>query len=235
PGYAPNPIAGCLAAAPPMAAPQPLVSCPVGSYGGAAGGTPFQVAGPTPTGNSNSESRVQSMRIVAILLGVLALACVAFASVIALYFLNEKSKEETESVAQVAPAPVAKAKPAANEDTASEPAPAPKPPPAATRQRTTTSGASKAPSAPAAPKLGATATLNVTFTGAMVPTSVEVSCPGGFRDRKPLSGGSTAVASVPTGETCQLHPKGAGAPTSTSVRGGQSLNCQIIGTTTSCK
>ncbi len=229
PGYAPNPVAAGPAA--PAAAPQPLVSGPVVSYGGAAGGTPFQVAGPTPTGNSNSESRVQSVRVFAILLGVFALACVAFLSVVALWFFNTKAEEEKPVAAVEAPAPVKKAP---KQDTGTlapkqVDAPAPRPKQPRTPREPTGS------STPKPKPLGATAAVNVTFTGAMMPTSVEISCPGGFRERKSLSGGTASIPNVPTGETCQLHPKGAGAPTSASVRGGQSPNCTIVGTTTSCK
>jgi cytoskeletal protein RodZ len=219
-----------VAGAPP-ATPQPLVQGPVVSYGGAAGGTPFQVAGPTPTSNANSESRVQSVRVFAILLGVFALACVAVLSVVALWFFNMKAQEE--KPVAVAEAPAQPVKKAPKQDTGTvAPRQVEAPKPAASKPRTTTKAVSTEPKAP---KLGATASVTVTFSGATMPTSIEVSCPSGFRDRKSLGGGSATVANVPTGESCSLHPKGAGAPTSAPVRGGQSLNCTIVGTTTSCK
>jgi hypothetical protein len=218
---------------PPAVPAQPLVQGPVVSYGGAAGGTPFQVAGPTPTGNTNAESRVQSVRVFAILLGVFALACVAVLSVVALWFFNVKNHEEKPVAAVETPAPVVKKE--RKEDTGTvAPKPAEAPKPAASKPRTPRA-ASSTPAAPAAPRLGATATATATFSGTLIPSSVEISCSSGFRDRKSVSGGTASVPNVPTGETCQLHPKGAGAPTSAPIRGGQSLSCIIVGTTTSCK
>jgi serine/threonine-protein kinase len=228
PSFTPLPVAG--GAAPQHAAPQqPLVSGPVVNYGGAGGGTPFHVAGPTPTSNTNAESRVQSVRIYAILLGVFALACVAVLSVVALWFFAPRP--EVKQVAEapvVAPPPVHKVR---KDDTGAPKQQAPPPGPTVHKAPKTPS----ASSAPATPKLGATASVTVNFAGAAIPTSVEISCSGGFRQRKGLSGGSVTVPDVPTGDTCQLYPKGAGAPTSTPVRGGKTYNCSIIGTTTSCK
>ncbi len=224
PTYSPQSIQG-----PAPQAPQPMVSGPVVSYGGASGGgTPFQVAGPQPTGNSNSESRVQSVRVFAILLGVFALACVAVLSLVVIYFMVPKAddkKEETVAVVEKV-APQKK-----REDTGAKVAKSEAPAPAAKQPRSTTP---RAPSAPAAPKLGANATVTVNFTGATLPTSVTIQCNGGFIDKRALSNGSASIPGVPTGDTCQMHPKGTVA-TSAPVRGGQTLNCQIIGTTSSCR
>ncbi len=233
PAFNPMPIAGGQMPPQPMAAPQPLVSGPVVSYGGAAGGTPFQVGGPTPTGNNNAESRVQSVRVFAVLLGVFALACVAVLSVVALWFLQVKSTEKpVETVAVVAPAPV---KRAAKEDTGTVKPIETKPAPVKTRT-VSGNGGTKPVAAPKPPPVSAKAPVVVTFTGSPIPTSVEINCSGsGFREKRSLSGGSATVPDVPTGDNCQLHPKGAGAPTSASVRGGGTYNCTISGTVTSCR
>ena len=228
PGYNPTPMASAGPAS--VGPPAPLVSGPVVGYGGASS-TPFQVAGPTPTANSNSESRVQSVRVFAILLGVFALACVFVLSVVALWFFNTRQQEEKPPVVAEAPA-VAKKETKATQDTGTV---APKKEVPAPRPKEPRSVTPRAPSEPKVKPLGATATVNVTFAGTTMPTSVEVSCASGFRERKALGGGTASIPNVPTGETCQLHPKGAGAPTSAPVRGGQSLNCTIVGTTTSCK
>lgn len=230
PAFNPTPIAGGPMAQPQMQAPPPMVSGPVVSYGGASGGTPFQVAGPQPTANNNADSRVQSVRVFAVLLGVFALACVALVSVLVLLFFQMKDGEKpVETVAVVAPAPVKKTP---KEDTGVQKPIETKPAPVKQKQ---TSSVPKAPAAPAAPKLGAKAPVTVTFTGSPIPTSVEVNCSGGFRDKRGLSGGTASVPDVPTGDNCQLHPKGAGAPTSANVRAGNSYNCTISGTVTSCR
>ncbi len=231
PTFNPTPISGGGSMGPPPShAPQPMVSGPVVSYGGAANNTPFQVAGPQPTGNNNAESRVQSVRVFAVLLGVFALACVAVLSVVALWFFQmQKVEKPVETVAVAAPAPQVKK---AKEDTGQVAKVETKAAPV--RPRTVKDPTPRAPSAPAAPRLGAKAAVNVTFTGSPIPTSVEITCPS-FRDKRSLNNGSATVPDVPTGESCQLHPKGAGAPTSASVSGGKSYTCAISGTVTSCR
>ncbi|MDP2312165.1 MAG: serine/threonine-protein kinase [Pseudomonadota bacterium] len=230
PAFNPTPIAGGPMAPPPMqSAPQPLVSGPVVSYGGASGGTPFQVAGPQPTSNNNAESRVQSVRVFAVLLGVFALACVAVLSVVALWFFQMKAGDEkpVEQTATLAPAPVKKPK----EDTGTAKPIESKPAPVRQKQTSTTP---RQPAAPAAPKVGPTGAVRVTFSGASMPTSVSIQCSGGFVNRGTVSGGSATVADVPTADTCQLLPKGI-VTTGFPVKGGGSYNCTITGTTTSCK
>lgn len=234
PSFSPTPMAAGPGQ-PPMQAPQPMVSGPVVGYGsGGGGGTPFQVAGPQPTGNNNADSRVQSVRVFAVLLGVFALACVAVLSVVALWFFQSRSTEKPpEAVAIVAPATV---KQAASKDDTGVPKQRveTKPAPVKPKQSSGSSGP-RPQAAPVEPKLGAKAPVNVTFSGTPMPMSVEINCPSGFRDKRSLAGGTASVPDVPTGESCQLHPKGAGAPTSASVRGGKSYNCTISGTVTSCR
>ncbi|MDP2308713.1 MAG: protein kinase [Pseudomonadota bacterium] len=230
PAFNPTPMAGGPMAQPQQQAPQPMVSGPIVSYGGASGGTPFQVAGPQPTGNNNADSRVQSVRVFAVLLGVFALACVAVLSVVALWFFQMKANEKPiETVAVVAPLPVKKTP---KEDTGVQKPVETKPAPIKQKQ---TNPTPRPPVTPAVAKIGPKAPVTVTFTGSPIPTSVEINCPSGFRDKRGLSGGSATVPDVPTGESCQLHPKGAGAPTSANVRGGSSYNCTISGTVTSCR
>ena len=229
PGYNPNPMAGPQSGPPPT--PQPLVQGPIVSYGGAQGGpTPFQVAGPTPTANTNAESRVQSVRVYAIVLGVFALACVAVLSVLALWFFAPKPEPKVEPVAQNDPAPKAK-KPRADTGAPAAAAPAPAP----TRAKTPRSSGGGTAAAPAAPKLGATADVRVTFAGSPIPQQVEVVCSSGFRQRKGVSGNAVTIPGVPTSDSCQLHPKGGITATAAPVKGGGSYSCSIIGTTTSCK
>ncbi len=165
----------------------------------------------------------------AILLGVFALACTAVLSVIALYFLS--SREAAEQPAAVAQAPVP---PPPQEEEEEEEAPPP-PAPVAQKQvkRPVTTGASAAPAAPRPPPLGAKGSVKVTFSGAIMPGSLSVSCTGGFGGRGSVSGGSATVTDVPTGDTCTGFPKGV-VTTGFPVRAGGSYNCQIIGTTTSC-
>jgi hypothetical protein len=211
-----------------------MVQGPVVSYGGAQnGGTPFKVSGPTPTGNTNEGSRVQSMRVWAVVIGVFGLACVAGVTVLALILIVPKM---TDKPKEDPPVTVAKADPPKpthvdRDDTGKprpkqqDPAPTSKP-----RPRPTTTGTS----APPPQKPSATGTLTMSFSGTSLPTSVEVRCNGGFVDRKGVSGGSVTVANVPTADTCQAYPKGVVA-TAYPVHGGRSYSCSFTGTTTSCK
>lgn len=78
------------------------------------------------------------------------------------------------------------------------------------------------------------APLVITLAGTEHHTQgLEVDCPSGFRERAPLTSGQGSFAYVPK-EDCTLWFKG-GAPAQFSpVRGGQTLDCEIVGTTALC-
>jgi hypothetical protein len=64
-------------------------------------------------------------------------------------------------------------------------------------------------------------------------TSVEVTCPSGYRQRASISAGKASFSGVPS-DSCMLYFKG-GAPAQFGpVRGGQSLKCSIQATTAVC-
>lgn len=232
PAYSPNPVAAGPSAPPPVA-PTPMVSGPVVSYGGASQGTPFQVTGQAPPpGSGKDDSRVQTARVFAVLLGVFALACVAVLSVVALWYLNSTQKQpETvatnDKVEQAKPEPPPPAR-----DTGTKPIKqeVKKQPTGGGTGKKTTSDPKPAPP----PKLAARAPATVKFTGATIPATVEVDC-AGDRRRVSLSGGVATIADVTTSDPCKLIPKGGAVATSALIRGGSTYNCEIIGTTTSCK
>ena len=78
------------------------------------------------------------------------------------------------------------------------------------------------------------APLVVSLLGAEHHTQgLEVDCPSGFRERTPLSAGQGRFAYVPK-EDCTLWFKGGVPAQYGPVRGGQTLDCEIVGTTAVC-
>jgi serine/threonine-protein kinase len=201
------------------------------------GGTPFAVGGPVPTQAATGEARVQSQRVWAVVLGVFGLAALAVLAVVwsKLGKPDEKEAAPTPVAAAPAPAPVTVKRAARDEDTGNAaPAPAAPAPAARPRPRPVASGAAPAPAAPRPAPMAARAALNVTFSSTPAPTSVEVTCPSGFRERGAVAGSAVSVPNVPTGESCTMFVKGVpGTPA--PVSGGRSITCAIVGTTTSCR
>lgn len=76
--------------------------------------------------------------------------------------------------------------------------------------------------------------VTVILTGAARATSVEITCPGGFRDRGEFAQGVAVVPAVPP-EDCTVRFKGGPPAKYAPVRGGQSLSCSFQGTTALCK
>jgi hypothetical protein len=158
---------------------------------------------------------------------------VAVLVAIALFVFRDKEEPAPEAVAVVEAKPV-KAEPK-ERDTGEVKDPVPAAPVTPARPKARPSSGSSAPATPRPAPVGAKAALSVSWQGAVVPGQIEVTCPGGFRDRKAVSGGSVTVADVPTGESCSMYAKGGVTSTPASVRGGKSYTCTIVGTTTSCK
>lgn len=192
-----------------------------------AAGTPFGVHnGPMP--NANQEKDVESSRIWVLLAGMLFMSGTLVVGVIVLLFLIPKPEKQG---IDPTPAPTATTAPPPK-DTGAPPPPVPTP------KATPVSGprTPKTPSTnspPPTPKTVAQASgsVNIRFNGTLMPTSVELTCDSGFRDRRTVSGGSASFSGV-TG-TCTAYPKGV-TTTAFKVSPGRSYNCTIQGTTTSC-
>lgn len=214
----------------PQSMAQPMVQGPMVGYGQSGGNTPFQVSGPQPTQSANVESRMQSTRVLAVVVAAVGMLCVALLLTVVAIFLYNNKKGDTPVAAPIA---VVEAKPSAPKPARGDTGmPAPKAAPAAPKKPRATGGGG--PTTPAAPRLGPTGSVGVTFSGSPTPTQIEITCGSGFRQRSGVSGGSASVASVPTGEDCKLIPKGVVA-TAFIVRGGRNYNCSFSGTTMSCK
>ena len=74
----------------------------------------------------------------------------------------------------------------------------------------------------------------VTFTGATVPPTVEVTCRGGFRTRAKVSGQKVEVEGMPTEGECFMYLKDVVA-TPAPIRAGRNYTCEVTGTTTKCR
>ena len=205
------------------APPQPLVSGPVVSYGGAAQ-SPFQVSGPSQgmAPPADAGQRVQSNRVYAILVAVFAL--VGIAVVAAIWFRPEPPPPPPPPPVLNTPTPVVTTTAKAVEDTG---VPAPVPKPATPKPKATVTHV-------AAPVASGPAPLTVHLADATQATSIEVTCPSNFRNRASLKGGVGTIGAVPQ-ESCNLIFHGGPPAAYAPVHGGQSLNCSIVGTTAVCK
>ncbi len=230
------PVPGTAPLGAPMAsmAAAPVQSIGIGLGGAPQGGpafarTPFHVDGDQPTHGSADESRMQSTRVFALILGALALVCLAAVlAAVAMYYKKDDGDKAAEPVALAAAPPPKPSR--AQADTGNVPQAAPAKAPSA-RPRAAAGGT---PSPPPAPRASATGTVTVSFGGGAVPTKVEVVCGSTFREQKSVSGGSAAIPGVPTSGDCKLYPKGGVVATPVAVRGGASYSCTITGTTTKC-
>ncbi len=227
PGGPPPPPMGIQGPTPGAAPAAPMGGIQGPTASGPAG-TPFQASQPPPSAHQK-EKRVSSFRVFALLLAVFMLGCIAVVSAVWIGLSRDKTDEvvqvpsTTPAVAQVP------SRPQPQDDTGEEPEPEPQPRP---RPRSTNPSSSPAPAPKPAVNPG---TLTVKMTDQTFLTTLEITCPSGFRTRASISpGGSATISNVPT-ETCVLHFKG-GAPARFSpVSGGQSLSCYIQGTTAVCK
>ncbi len=195
---------------------------------GGAGGTPFQAAQPPPAA-PQKEKRVSSFRVYALVFAVIILACAAL--VLAVWLRpdgNGDNGSTTASSSGTTPA-VAAADPPKNEQEDTGEEPEPEPPKSPYRPPS-----NPGPVAPSAPKVKP-GTLTVKMSDQTFLSTLEVTCPSGFRKRASISpGGSSTLADVPT-ESCVLHFKGGTPARFSPVSGGQSISCYIQGSTAVCK
>jgi len=86
------------------------------------------------------------------------------------------------------------------------------------------------PSLPPSPPKGL---LSITLTDSAMAQTIELSCPGGYRERQRPSGGKVSFSRVPA-EACVLFFKGPIPARYQPVSGGKNLRCSIVGTTGVC-
>lgn len=229
PGSAPMP-----APAGPAQAPSGIGLGGAGQIGlGTAGrATPFQTSAPPPSQGNADESRMQSTRVFALVFAALAMVCVATVLAGGIVWWKLSQGEPTPPPTVVATAPVAPPKAPAAADTGL-PQDAPKATTPKVKSKPSGGGGGSAP--PPTPRASATGTVSVSFSGAQIPTKIEIACDSGFQQRVSLSGGAGSVGGVPTSGTCKMHLKGGVVATPATVRGGGTYSCSVTGTTTVCK
>ena len=244
--------AGPIAAGPVAAGPTPLVQGPVApgeqvaSYSTGQPATPFQVAGDRPPPPADHGARTQSNRVYAILLAMFFLVGVAV--FLAVWFrpgggdgdaLAEGTTQENggggaQQIGAKPPTKAAKAEVKNDGDTAApvedDPRVTRPPPPKRPPKSSGSSGTSG--TTPAAPKIG-NGVVKIAIVGGLA-TTLEVTCPSGFRKRANFNAGSATVSGVPSGEQCTAYFKG-GAPSNFPVKGGMSLRCTLTDTTANCQ
>lgn len=197
----------------------------MGQAAGSAG-TPFNVAGPTPTGNANREKDVESSRIWVLIVGMFGLACMLVVGLALLIFLIPK--QEPKPVEKVVEAKPVHEK--ADTGTVRPPDPTPTPQPIRKQTGGTPPATPKPPPPPPAPS----DRVSISFSGSPVPSSLEIFCDNGFRQRNNINNNATSFAGVPN-VGCKVIPKGGTVTTDAPVKAGRSYSCTIQGTTLNCK
>ena len=220
---------------------------PVATYSSGQTATPFQVGGgPAQPPPADAGQRTQSNRVFAILLAMMALVGV---SVFAAVWLRpwENDASETAELASDAASSTSSSSSSgssgrdaiAQADSAEPEVAKPEPKKSYTPRNTGSSSGSSSGStssggaASSAPKVAA-GTLAVTLVGSSA-TTMEVTCPSGYRKRASVTGGKASLGDVPS-ESCTVLFKGAGAPVKYSpVSGGMRKTCTVTGVSANCK
>ncbi|MCP4807566.1 MAG: protein kinase [Proteobacteria bacterium] len=221
---------------------------PVATYSSGQAATPFQVGGgPAQPPPADAGQRTQSNRVFAILLAMMALVGVSvFAAVWLRPWENNGSEvaevaaETTSGSSSSSSSSGSSSKDALAQADSAEPEVAtPEPKKTYTRPKSSGSGSSGSGSTSSggagasAPKVAA-GTLSVTLVGSSA-TTMEVTCPSGYRKRASVTGGKASLSDVPS-ESCTVLFKGAGAPVKYSpVGGGMRKTCTVTGVTANCK
>lgn len=201
----------------------PLVSGPVAQGPVAQGPVGYGVGGPVAAPHDGGRAR--SYRVFAVITGLIFLVFTATLLAVGLMAWGVWSAEEKNAQASGAlvPAPPPPAAPArAARDTGGPERPAPPPEP---KPRPAAPSAPSTPSAPKPPPKPATGPAPATI---QIPpdqpfTSIEVTCPSGYRARATFEGGRATLRDVPR-EDCTVHFKG-GPPARNRISGGQTKTC----------
>ncbi len=218
---------------------------PLGGYPVPMGISGPVAAGPTAVGRHAAPDpapeleRAQSMRVFAIVGGLLVLVMGALAVcvilVVAAVLWAPGASPPADRVAG-SPVPGPSVEPRDDE----EPEPIPPPPTAAPRppsgpRTPRPSPSPSAPATPAPPPPSATGTVTVNIPPGVTFTGVEVSCnDGSFRERGSFVGTTASVGNVPSGVDCYAIFKG-GFPTKTRVRAGQTVSCSFPNNVAVCQ
>jgi hypothetical protein len=193
--------------------------------GMAGGGTPFQVSGPAPTANSNKEKDVESSRIWVLIIGMFGLALMVVIGVILLIVLIPHQK---------APEPVAQNNTPVVKEKADTGTPKqPELPPTVQGTHISKPAPVVKSNTPPPPPPQPSDKVTLVFSGSPVPSSMELFCDNGYRQRGNLSNNAISFGGVPaTG--CKVIPKGGVVTTDAAVKPGKTYNCTVAGTTLNC-
>lgn len=221
----------------------PVASGPVApgsiAQGGAANRSPFAAAQSVDQGYAADQSRSRSLRVYAIVLGLFGTAFVMMVvAVVGVIFVPGllKGEGKGDGVAAVEPGPVVNNEPKKKgkaEDTAVADVDVPSAPVKVHKNPGGGGGGTPAPpKQPQSPKGPAAVTVKV--AAGTPSTGVEITCPGGFRNRGTFASDVAVVSNVPQ-EDCTVFFKGGPPAKYKPVHGGQTLTCSFQGTTALCK
>jgi len=225
---APPPAPG--GAVPPPAVPMgaPPIGAPLGIRGPIASG-PTPIA--TPAGTQAAPhvgagvQRAQSYRVFAVVIGLSFMVLLALTVTVIITVMAVMGSDDTpeavapETTERVAPKPTLK-----QVDTGTRPAPRPLPVGRGIPRTSSRTPPAPAPVRPRPSSGPGTITLTIAESSF---SSVQVSCPSGFRDRQPIRGGKMVMSGVPR-EACTAFFKG-GPPAKTQVSGGDTKTCTFVG------
>jgi hypothetical protein len=189
-----------------------------------AAGTPFGVNGPAPQGNANRERDVETSRVWVLVVGMFAMMCLLAITAVATLILLPKAPEKAPE-----PPPVVVNNPPVEEPVEEEPVAVAQPQP---RKIPAGGGTPKPPSEPKPPP-AASDKLTIKFPGSPAPSSLELVCDGGYRNRASVQGGAASFSGVPGG-ACTLSPKGGLVASNAPVKAGRTYTCEIRGSTMNC-
>lgn len=209
-----------MAPMPAMGIQGPVAAGPV------AGGSMPGLAPAAPIGEPSGGDRAQSYRVFAIVLGLVTMVMFGLLLTVVMLFAGFYMQDQKETPAAVPPPAAVPSRPNNRRVDTGVPAPqitAPKPTPKPKPRPSSGPKPSPRPAPAPAPPPTSPADVTVKIAAGMPYTSVEVTCPSGFRQRGSFAGGTATVPGVPR-EDCKAKFKG-GPPASQRVSGGQTISC----------
>lgn len=202
----------------------PVAGGPVAPMGG------FPQGGMPPGAIEEEISRAQSYRVFAIVTGLMFMVFSALIMTVglAVYGLWMTAETDRERQAAVVTPPPPPRQPAVDTGIAPPPTTTPKPKPpkpgggGGGTKPSPTPTPTPTPTPPPAPAVGP-GPVTVTIPAGEPYTSIEVTCPSGYRQRANFSNGSASLPDVPR-EDCLVTFRG-GPPARNKISGGQSKSC----------
>ena len=209
------------------------ISGPVAGAGGSA--TPFS-GSHSMEEPATSENRSRSFRVLALVLGMFAMAMLAMiVAVVVIVVATQMGGDGGKPPPDDGPTEVATKTPTTPkvevDDTGAVEVAAPKVQEQrrrSTRRRSSGGGTTTSNPAPprTAPKPSGPAPISITLSNG-VASSVQITCGSSFRQRASFRGGKATVADVPQGQDCKVSFKGGTPASFNKARAGNNYSCDL--------